>query len=369
MTRATKAQDRLAQFRREWPSAVTWADVRAEDPHVFRAASNGALLLVPAAAVTVLASSLAMETPWIHLPNWLDWARGLVMVVALVLAIGLWIWSLILLSLPGDARRGLAIAGFAKARGLHYSRYGLPPKRIGILLAEGRGRTPSRAAGLAGSSPANPSLFRAEFALWQSAGNTAPPMQIAIAQYSGSTSDPKGPRNTFRYLQLALPRRLPHLMIDARGNGGLRSMLSGTQKLSLEGDFDRYFSVYVPAGYERDALELLTPDVMVCLIDHGRSWDIEIIEDRLVVASHRAGRSSDRAEYTAMLYFSELIGAELGHQAQTYSDPRAERPRSQVAEAGRRLRRRSAAWVTAAFFGVVAVMLAFPHVLGWWLDR
>jgi type VI protein secretion system component VasF len=70
-----------------------------------------------------------------------------------------------------------------------------------------------------------------------------------------------------------------------------------------------------------------------------------------------------------MLYFSELIGAELGHQAQTYSDPRAERPWSQVAEAGRRLRRRSAAWVTAAFFGVVAVMLAFPHVLGWWLDR
>ena len=70
-----------------------------------------------------------------------------------------------------------------------------------------------------------------------------------------------------------------------------------------------------------------------------------------------------------MLYFSELIGAELGHQATTYSDPRAAQPWSQVAEAGRRLRWRSAAWVTAAFFGIVTVLLAFPHVLGWWLDR
>ena len=158
-------------------------------------------------------------------------------------------------------------------------------------------------------------------------------------------------------------------MIDARGNGSLRTMLPGTQKLSLEGDFDRYFSVYVPAKYERDALELLTPDVMVCLIDHGRQWDIEIVDDRLVVASRRWARSSDRAEYTAMLYFSELIGAELGYQAKTYTDPRAQKPRSQVAEAGRRLRRRSAAWATAAFIGIIALMLAYPHVLGWFLDR
>ena len=141
------------------------------------------------------------------------------------------------------------------------------------------------------------------------------------------------------------------------------------QRRSLAGAFARDFSGYVPNGYERDALELLTPDVMVCLIDHGRRWDVEIVEDRLVVASRRFRKRSDRLEYTAMLYFSELFGQELGHQARTYSDPRAERPRTQVAAAGRRLRRRSAAWGAAAFVGAVGLMLAFPHVLGWFLDR
>lgn len=168
---------------------------------------------------------------------------------------------------------------------------------------------------------------------------------------------------------MRLPRALPHLMIDARSNGTLRSLLPSTQRLSLEGDFDRYFTAYVPQGYERDALQLLTPDVMVCLIDHGRQWDIEIIDDRLVVASRRFRRRSDRSDVTALLLFSELIGAELGHQVANYTDSRAEQPRTQVASAGRRLRLRSAAWTTAIFALVVAAMLAFPHVLGWILDR
>lgn len=70
-----------------------------------------------------------------------------------------------------------------------------------------------------------------------------------------------------------------------------------------------------------------------------------------------------------MLYFSELFGTELGHQARTYTDPRAANPRSQVAPAGARLKLRSAAWTTTFLVAVVAAMLAFPHILGWFLDR
>lgn len=361
---------RLAQFRSEWPRSVSWTEVRAAEPEAFRPAAQGAALLVPAVASTLLFTSFSFEFPVaMLLPSWFSWIQGLLIVVLLWLAIGLWIWALIMLSLPGDARRGIAIVRFAKERDLNYSRFGLAPERTGILLAEGRNPGPPRSARMVEQGPAKPSLFRANFALWESANTRIPPLQIAIASYSGGKNDPKGPRNGFRYMELALPRRLPHLMIDARGNGSLRQMLPGTQRLSLEGDFDRRFSVYAPEGYERDALELLTPDVMACLIDHGRRWDVEIVDDRLVVASHRFRRASDRAEYTAMLYFSELLGEELGHQADTYSDPRAAHPRSQVAAAGTRLRLRSAVWVTAAVAGLVCLMLAFPHVLGWFLDR
>lgn len=371
MERARTPASRLAQFRSEWPATVTWREVREEDPRVFRSAVQGALLLVPATLATIVASSLTMEFPFtIVLPDWIDWVRGLAVVAGLWVTIGLWIWSLVLLSLPFDTRRGIAIARFATERGLLYSRNGFAPDRVGIFFAEGRGRpAPRRPARLTDRpDPSSASLFRATFALWHGDRGPKPSLQIAVAAYSGGKSDPKGPRHAFRFMEMRLSRALPHLMIDARRNGSLRSLLPGTQRLSLEGDFDRYFTVYVPQGYERDALQLLTPDVMVCLIDHGRHWDIEVIEDRLVVASKKFRRRSDRAEVTAMLLFSELIGAELGHQAATYTDPRAERPRTQVADAGRRLRLRSAAWTTAIFVLVVAAMLTFPHVLGWILD-
>lgn len=345
--------------------------MREADSTVFRSAVQGALLLVPTVLVTLLASSLVFEVPGaLPLPAWLEWMRGLLMVAVLFLAIGLWIWSLILLSLPFDARRGIAIARFAKERDMLYSRMGLAPERLGIFFAEGRARpAPRRPTRLAHQpDPSRAPLFRSTFSLWRGTGGPNPDLQIAVASYSGGKNDPKGPRNAFRFMEMRLSRPLPHLMIDSRRNGRLHSYLPGVQRLSLEGDFDKYFTTYVPQGYERDALQLLTPDVMVCLIDHGRHWDIEIVEDRLIVASHRFRRASDRAEVTALLLFAELFGAELGHQASTYTDPRAVRPRSQVAEAGRRLRLRSAAWTTAIFALVVAATLAFPHVLGWFLD-
>lgn len=108
---------------------------------------------------------------------------------------------------------------------------------------------------------------------------------------------------------------------------------------------------------------------MACLIDHGRDWDVEIVEDQLILASKRSRASSDRAEYTALLRFAELFGDELGHQAHTYTDPRSHRPHTQVAVAGQRLRLRSAVWTTVIVISVGVVIYALPLVVGFFLDR
>ncbi|UOR03270.1 DUF3137 domain-containing protein [Leucobacter allii] len=368
------ADARLVLFRSEWPTRITWREVREAEPRAFRSAVGGALLLVPAVLATLLVSAVSLEVPFaVPLPGWIDGIRGLLMVACFWGALMLWIWSWALLSQPSDTRRELAFRRFAAHRGLGFAPFGAMPERLGILFAEGE-VAPARTRALRERrrrDPAGAPLYNARYALSDHASSpnpADPDLQLAIAGYTGGKNDPKGPRPAFRFLSLRLPRVLPHLMIDARRGGTLRALLPGVQRISLEGDFDRHFSVYAPNGYARDALELLTPDVMVCLIDHGRRWDIEVVEDRLIVASPRLHRRSDRAETTALLRFAELIGVELGHQAVHYTDPRSSRPRSQVADAGRRLRRRSAAWATAAFAVAVAAMLAFPHVLGWFLD-
>lgn len=384
--------ERLAQFRAEWPRHVSWSEVRASDPEAFRMAAKGGLILLAAVPLTLLGTSLVMEFPFtITMPEWLDLIRPILYIVSVWGSIMMWLGGLIMLTMPSDAKRAISIERFAKQRDFGFMRFGFAPPRVGILFAEGPAvqlprrvreqarakyqekqaakRAPKRGAnGAAGDDPNKP-LFRAEFALWSGGFAYEPQLQIAVATYQGSKSDQKGPRGAFRYMTTKLPRDLPHLMIDSLRNGSLRSVLPGTERMSLEGDFDRHFAVYAPTGYERDALELLTPDVMACLIDYGRYWDVEVVEDRLIVASSKVRGWSDRNEITALLRFSELFGDEIGHQAATYSDPRAAHPRSQVAAGGQRLKRRSAAWATAIFIAIVAAMLAFPHVLGWLLDR
>lgn len=338
---------------------------------MFRQAALGVALLVAAIACTLFWIALTFDWPGpVVLPGWLGWSYPLLMVITLLLSVSLWIWGGILVSMPADTRRGLAFSRFAAREGIWYMRTGIPPARLGVFFAEKLPgmRDRARRRPPVGAKP-EPSLFRSNFVLWRGRDALEPELQLGIASYTGGKSDPKGPRNAFRFLSLRLPRALPHLMIDARGNGSMRAALPGAQRLSLEGDFGKFFTVYVPAGYERDALELLTPDVMACLIDHGRSWDIEVVDDRLQLASTKLLGRWDRSESTALLLFSEIVSAELGHQAQTYSDPRSVRPRAQVAAQGRRLRGRSAAWSTAVFVLVIAGMVAFPHVLGWFLDR
>lgn len=367
------AADRLAQFRAEWPARITAAQLRAANPTVYRQAVWGALLFIAAVLVAFLWAGLSAEFPFpITLPPWLEWSRGFLIVASVWGALMLGIFGIVLLSMPSDLRRELAFRGFATERSLSCARYGIAPPARGIYFAEA-GRTAAAASARrrsrgAPASSEDPVRFRAHYALSSGWMFGEPDLQIAIAGYSGGKNDPKGPRVTFRYLLLKTPRQLPNLMIDSLSNGQLRQVLPGTQRITLEGDFDRYFAVYAPVGYGRDALELLTPDVMAGLIDYGRQWDIEIVDDQLIVASHRVARRWDRSETTALLLFAEIVGADLAHQAKTYTDPRAARPRTQLAEPGRRLRRRSTWWVWIVVCLGVGAMLGYPFVLGWWLD-
>ena len=91
-------------------------------------------------------------------------------------------------------------------------------------------------------------------------------------------------------------------MLDATSNNGLfGSNLPATfdrdQKLSLEGDFDQYFSLYCPEGYEQDALYLFTPDIMARFIDHAAALDVEIVDDWLFLYGKREFSSLDPATW------------------------------------------------------------------------
>lgn len=178
------------------------------------------------------------------------------------------------------------------------------------------------------------------------------------------------------YLAMTLPRRLPHLLLDATGNGRERRQRpTRDQRLSLEGDFDRHFHLYAPRGYERDALYVFTPDLMALLIDETGDLDVEVRDDRLIVLRPGGFDLADPATWQRFARIRATVGQKAWSQTDLYADERAA-PASltldgssdandeagtdatnTVAREGRRLRRRIPAMVWVGI-GIAAAALA-----------
>lgn len=112
----------------------------------------------------------------------------------------------------------------------------------------------------------------------------------------------------FTIAQVRQPRVFPHLFLEGKKVGGLYPF-DDSQKLNLEGDFEDYFNLYVPGGEQVDALTILTPDVMQVLVDGGRPYDLELIDDVIVVIA--AGNPYTRAKLPILFGFMTAITAKL----------------------------------------------------------
>ena len=150
------------------------------------------------------------------------------------------------------------------------------------------------------------------------------------------------------YIAIELNRRLPNLLLKGRGwqtFSGLPRDYDESQTLSLEGDFDRYFTLYCPTGYERDALYIFTPDLMALLIDNAAPFDVEIVDNWLFVYSNLPIVRPDAAWMSRLFRIISLIGAKAMRSSQNYRDDRAiDTSTGSIGPSGRRLAR--TAWRT-----------------------
>jgi hypothetical protein len=177
------------------------------------------------------------------------------------------------------------------------------------------------------------------------------------------------------WIKIGLRRPLPHIIVRATRRGTLAFAVAAVpdsgQRLSLEGDFDEHFDLYCPEGYEADALYLFTPDVMAQAIDAAGGWDIEIVDDLLLLVHPRDVVTTDPARWaevmcTADAFATKLEQWERWRETQLRDDPAVEEARldmAQVAPAGRRLR---TSWGLAAWlsFALVAALTVGFFLLG-----
>ncbi|QCR41722.1 hypothetical protein C1N74_15640 [Microbacterium sp. SGAir0570] len=185
--------------------------------------------------------------------------------------------------------------GFARANGMSFEPQRPQPPLPGMIFSQGSGRMASN-------------LVRGD-----------QPRFVEFANYRYTTGSGKNQQtHTWGYVAVHLSTPLPHIVLDALGNNGLFGSnlpvaFDRDQHLSLEGDFDRYFRLYCPRGYERDALYLFTPDIMARFVDNAAALDVEIVDDWLFFYGKRDFSTLDPATWS---WLFGAVGAMIDKFAQ-----------------------------------------------------
>jgi hypothetical protein len=148
------------------------------------------------------------------------------------------------------------------------------------------------------------------------------------------------------YLRVQLDRKLPHLVLESNQHRDFldpkfNASFNRTQTLSLEGDFDKYFTLFAPVEYKRDALYVFTPDLMALLIDEASHLDVEIADDWLHVYSRTAFDMLAPATYEFAERIVATVGTKAVRQTRNYADDKAGSGAPNViAQRGQRLTQR-----------------------------
>lgn len=132
--------------------------------------------------------------------------------------------------------------------------------------------------------------------------------------------------HTVRAVRIPLSSEAPRITLRSRGGGGALSVLprrpTGRSELRLEGDFSDLFEVSAPAGYETDALYVLTPDLMAIILDESAALDLEIVDSTLHVYFPAIDLTDER-ELRSFLLVIRALYDRFGRRTLLYRDETA----------------------------------------------
>ncbi|MGW8482334.1 hypothetical protein ACWGJP_04305 [Microbacterium sp. NPDC055903] len=126
----------------------------------------------------------------------------------------------------------------------------------------------------------------------------------------------------FAFIEMPLPQKVPHIVLRNRGRSIIPSLGfgKGNARMELEGEFAKHFLLFVPEGYQQDALYIFTPDLMARVIDLGRGAEIELAGDRLYVYLPHRTRFDKPDTMAAVLVLAEEFHRRFAARTAHYRD-------------------------------------------------
>jgi hypothetical protein len=115
----------------------------------------------------------------------------------------------------------------------------------------------------------------------------------------------------FTVFECTFESTMPHIMLH-RPDGifsGDVPVFSGGVDLTLEGDFNKYFSLAVEKEFELEAYQIFTPDIMQDLIDTSKRTGFEFLHNKLYIYKDKL--IEKRAELDALFALSNKLCTRL----------------------------------------------------------
>lgn len=84
-------------------------------------------------------------------------------------------------------------------------------------------------------------------------------------------------------LEISFDAMLPNILLNNKKSWllSIEFPIDNEKKLELEGDFRKYFSLYVTKEYELEALQIFTPEIMQMFIEKADGLSLEIYKDKV----------------------------------------------------------------------------------------
>lgn len=191
---------------------------------------------------------------------------------------------------------------FAVNNNLSFQRNGLPDKLDGSIFSIGYGKS--------GRDMVNGSF------------NGFP---LNLFNYSYTVGYGKH-AHTYRYtiFRLDYPSLLPPIFLKVNwhefGGEGIFFSTKDPEKIQLEGDFNKSFTLYTKRGLETETLEVFTPDFMEKIEDQWKNFSLEFIGNHIYIYSYH--EISTKAELDNIYSLAQYLITKVG--------PLAERMKSDV---------------------------------------
>lgn len=192
-----------------------------------------------------------------------------------------------------------------------------------------------------------------------------------IANHEMTTPNNSVGEQSVGFLRIQLDRQMPHILLDAlknnmfSGETSLPTEVQPGQKMQLEGSFNDFFSLYVPQGYERDARDVFTPDLMAVFMDTLALYDAEIVDDQLYIYFSQPFNFETPDDLREVSKVLDVIGDRAAGAAGRYVDPLVSPAElGSIAEPARRLKKTKelnvyvAMGVVGGFFVIAMIVRA-----------